>query len=65
MTFNTLRDEAEELGIAVVVSPVHAWRRQSLIGIHLLQPTNEEFEAAIRQAERDLFPTIFIYGLTN
>lgn len=38
---------------------------RSLIGIHLLEPTQCELEDAVQVAERDMFPAIYIHRLNT
>lgn len=62
--FNML-ETASYQGIKLYDARMSDWLKLNTIGIHLLNPTQAEIDDAISTAERDLFPAIVCYSLTD
>jgi hypothetical protein len=52
---------SEMIPYRIVVMPTHIFRTVHEIGIHSVVENLQEVQDAMEQAERDLFPTIFLY----
>ncbi len=58
-----LKEYAQEIGCKIV--RVKDFDSKSMVGIHLLMPSQRELEDALTTAERDLYPAIYIHNFST
>lgn len=60
-----IKHHAEAIGCEIIRAKRYTEGKHSLIGIHLLRPSQYELEQALETAERDMFPRIIIHTFNS